>query len=52
MRPRAWWISSLHPVAQPAHTDGVVLSSQARMAKRKSFDVSAPTGQTSTVLSE
>ena len=36
----------------PAHTLGIVYSSQARMAKRKSFAVNAPTGQTSTVLSE
>ncbi len=42
----------LQPVAQPGQTDGVVYSSQARIAKRKSFAVSAPTGQTSTVLSE
>ena len=42
----------LQPVAQPVQTDGVAYSSQARIAKRKSFAVSAPTGQTSTVLSE
>ena len=50
--PREWWTSMLQPVAQPGQTDGVVYSSQARIAKRKSFEVSAPTGQTSTVLSE
>ena len=42
----------LQPVAQPWHTDGVASSSHARMVKRKSFAVSAPTGQTSTVLIE
>ena len=42
----------LQPVAQPGQTDGIVYSSQARIAKRKSLAVSAPTGQTSTVLSE
>lgn len=47
-----WWISIAHPVAQPLHTDGVALSSHARIVNRKSFAVSAPTGQTSTVLSE
>jgi hypothetical protein len=42
----------LQPVAQPLHTLGVASSSHARIVNRKSFAVSAPTGQTSTVLSE
>ena len=42
----------LQPVAQPLHTLGVASSSQARIVNRKSLAVSAPTGQTSTVLSE
>jgi hypothetical protein len=50
--PREVWISMLQPVAQPGHTDGVENSSQARREKRKSLEVSAPTGHTSTVLSE
>ena len=42
----------LQPVAQPLHTLGVASSSQARIVNRKSFAVSAPTGHTSTVLTE
>ena len=42
----------LQPVEQPLQTEGVMLSSHARIVKRKSLAVSAPTGQTSTVLSE
>ena len=42
----------LQPVAQPLQTLGVASSSHARIVNRKSFEVSAPTGQTSTVLSE
>ena len=51
-RPCLWWISTLQPVAQPLHTLGVASSSHARIVNRKSLAVSAPTGQTSTVLSE
>ena len=50
--PREWWISMLQPVAQPGQIDCVAVSSQARIENRKSFEVSAPTGQTSTVLRE
>ena len=42
----------LQPVLQPGQIDGELSSSQARIVKRKSFEVSAPTGHTSTVLSE
>jgi hypothetical protein len=47
-----WWTSMLQPDAQPWQIDGVISSSQARIVKRKSLEVSAPTGQTSTVFSE
>jgi hypothetical protein len=41
----------LQPVAQLVQMLGVSLRNQTRIWKRKSFEVSAPTGQMSTVLS-
>ncbi len=41
---------TLQPVAQEVQTLGVSLRNQTRILKRKSFEVSAPTGQRSTVL--
>jgi hypothetical protein len=40
----------LQPVAQLVQIDFVSLRNQTRILKRKSFEVSAPTGQMSTVF--
>ena len=43
---------TLQPVEQPGQTARCSFRNQTRIWKRKSFEVSAPTGQISTVLSE
>ena len=44
-------MTMLQPVAQLVHTLLVSFRNQTRIWNRKSFEVSAPTGQISTVLS-
>ena len=49
--PRVWMVM-LQPVPQFTSMDGVSLRNHTRIWKRKSFEVSAPTGQMSAVLRE
>ena len=42
----------LQPVEQPPQTESVLCRNQTRHLKRKSLEVSAPTGQMSTTLPE